>query len=1525
MRRIIVGLLCLVASLTYADRGSAQNVLTVGVFDNRPIVFRDDAGAPAGLAVELLEDIAAREGWTLRFVHGAWADVLRRLEAGEIDLLTGIAYSEERSWRFDFTDETLINNWGVVERNPSARITTLLDLEGKRLALVQRSIHSKTFTQLLVKFGIGFTPVFVEDYHSVLQTVAAGDADGGVVNRVFSTLNTGKYNVAETSIVFNPVEVRYATPKGQHAAVRAAIDRHLAAQRTQPDSAYSRALQFWLKDDPHAHVAGWIKPAVAILAGALLFAALWGFVLRGQVEHRTQQLAREREALRRSEQRYAQAQRAGAIGSWEWDIDSGEVFWSETIEPMFGLEVGAFGGTYDAYREMIHEGDVETVLRSIQAALEDDADYDIEHRIAVPDGSVRWVHATGDVVRDGRGKAVKMLGVVRDITERRTAEEAARKSRDVFELLAEYTSATSSMNVDDVAGHTLQFLQEYLGVEESSIAILTEDGRGFHLKAAVNRGTKGFQRGDYVSLEDTLLSQIVTQVSPRYRPDLTTEARQYKIEQRLMEYGIRSTFHVPLYVDDRCIGVINTGSRAVDGFNEADRQLISLIGPRLAQSLQNAMLFESLRTSDAYNRMLFESSPVGLVSCTTGGRLVDVNPAFAEIIGYSVDETLALSRWDFAPVEYAEAEHELMKRVEAGEKDAYIEIEQIRKDGHRVPVRVRRSIVARDGKQLVWSAVEDISKSVAVERALAKSKAEFEAMFNSISDAILYAGTDRRLMLVNPAMTKLFGYTPQEVLGKETAMLYAEDQGFRRAGQQQYSTQAASDFSIYQMRYRHKDGHTFIGETMGAKVFDAQGEVVGFIGIVRDITERTRIARDLEESQNMLQTVLDSIPVRVFWKDRESRFLGCNAHFAHDAGYERPEDVVGKTDYELPWREQADLYRFDDRKVIETGASKLNYEEPQTWPDGTALWLETSKVPLKDADDNTMGVLGTYEDITTRKNAENAMLRLGRVLEYSSNEIYVFDAETLKFTQVNQGAQENLGYSMGELEQMTPVDIKPEFDGAQFVEMIQPLRDGSRETIRFETDHERKDGSRYRVEVRLQLSRFEEPQVFIAIIQDIAARQRVESALHALARNATVAESDRFLRESVANLCEAYGGDCAFIGRVQDPQKRIAETLVAYRGGEFIANFEYALAGTPCADVLGCERRIIPDDAQALFPDDVLLAEMGAVSYFGAPLVDSTGNALGLLVVLGKTPILPEPWTEALLDVFANRIAIELERAAADAEIKRHRDHLEDLVAARTAQLEASNKELESFSYSISHDLRAPLRGIDGFSLAVLEDYGDKLDDRAHDYLIRVRRNAQRMGEQIDDLLQLSRVTRGQLKPQTLDLSAMATDVIAELKSATDAHTFDSTVAADLQAVGDPVLIRLVLQNLLENAVKYSAGTSQSQISVGSTEEDGETVFFVRDNGVGFDMRYVDKLFGVFQRLHKVDEFEGTGVGLATVHRIVQRHGGRVWVHAEEGKGATFYFTLSSGGTLQFQDDDGDLPGAESTAVGHTARRAASS
>ena len=274
---------------------------------------------------------------------------------------------------------------------------------------------------------------------------------------------------------------------------------------------------------------------------------------------------------------------------------------------------------------------------------------------------------------------------------------------------------------------------------------------------------------------------------------------------------------------------------------------------------------------------------------------------------------------------------------------------------------------------------------------------------------------------------------------------------------------------------------------------------------------------------------------------------------------------------------------------------------------------------------------------------------------------------------------------------------------------------------------------------------------------------------------------------------------------------------------------------------------------------------------------------------LGAVDFVFAPVVPAILRA---KVGVFMELYRAQQELRRYRNQLEHLVEERTTALTAINRELEAFSYLVSNDLRAPLQAFDGLSEALLADYGGKLDGRAKDYIQRMRRASQRMGSVFDGLQSLFRVTSGEIRRETIDVSAMAAEILEEFQISTPDRHVAVTISPNLTVSGDARLVRILLGSFISNAWKFSGNKADAAIEVGGENVDGEFRLFVRDNGVGFDMINAHKLFGAFQRLHSQSDFPGMGIGLATARRIVNRHGGRSWAEGAVGEGATFYFTL---------------------------------
>jgi PAS domain S-box-containing protein len=566
--------------------------------------------------------------------------------------------------------------------------------------------------------------------------------------------------------------------------------------------------------------------------------------------------------------------------------------------------------------------------------------------------------------------------------------------------------------------------------------------------------------------------------------------------------------------------------------------------------------------------------------------------------------------------------------------------------------------------------------------------------------------------------------------------------------------------------------------------------------------------------------------------------------------------------------------------------------------DGERIPVNLSVTALWDKSGQITGFVGLTYDLSERKRAEAALAaseqQFRSLAENSPDNVVRYDRQC-RARYYNPNMLQTLGIGPEKILDKTPVELGadgPESYTEYEGHIRQALKSGESSDMELTLHHPGGGISNHLIRFAAERDTKGDITGVLAIGRDITERKRVEDALLFVAQRGWQISGENFFDALAQFLGEKLDMDYVLIDRI-DENLDMAETVALYAKGAITPNMRYALKGTPCENVMGRRLCVYPHGIQELFPEDTLLPGMGAESYIGIPLWDSTGQPIGLIAVMGSKPLLDDAPVTQLLQLVATRAAAELERKRAEEEVRKLNQELERRVIDRTAQLEYANKELEAFSYSVSHDLRAPLRAIDGFSRILQEKFSDSLDEGDMHLIDMVRFNASRMGQLIDDMLQFSRTGRSEMTLSEIDMEKMVRELFEELRSTVaDVGKFQFEIGHIPPARGDRAMMRQMFVNLISNAIKFSRTNESPTIKVGSSIKRDETIYYVKDNGVGFDMQYAAKLFGVFQRLHSVTEFEGTGIGLAIVQRIVNRHGGRVWAEGKVDAGATFYFSL---------------------------------
>jgi PAS domain S-box-containing protein len=582
------------------------------------------------------------------------------------------------------------------------------------------------------------------------------------------------------------------------------------------------------------------------------------------------------------------------------------------------------------------------------------------------------------------------------------------------------------------------------------------------------------------------------------------------------------------------------------------------------------------------------------------------------------------------------------------------------------------------------------------------------------------------------------------------------------------------------------------------------------------------------------------------------------------------------------------------------------------------VWLEVSAGPLPGG-----GVLLSFEDIGQRLAAEAALRRseekCSKAFHASPDAITINRLGDGDYLDVNEGFTRVTGYTAAEVlgRSSLPGAVglwQDPGDRQRFQAML--LSQG---TIRDQAfPFRRKDGTPYTGLVSGSLIDIQGEPCALCVTRDVTELNRQARQLERMTQlYAALSQVNQAIVWSpgpealLAKICQVmvlFGKfSTAWIG-LDDPATH--EVRVASQYGNrtgipagFQVRSDESALGRGCVGTAIREGRTCVENdvlgSAALAPWHDLSVQCGFLSMAAIP-IRKGGAVCGTLTVYAPEPGFFNQQELGLLEEAAGDIGFALDnhelavqRKAAEDTVRRMAEELEQRVRERTAQLEASNRELEAFSYSVSHDLRAPLRGIDGFSQALLEDCRDQLDESGRNYLLRIRSGTQRMGLLIDDLLKLSQINRSELNMAEIDLSALCGMVCGELQRSGRERRVEVVIRPGMAARADGRLMMVVLENLLGNAWKFTARCPAPRVEAGETvSAQGERAFFIRDNGAGFDMAYAGKLFQAFQRLHSAAEYEGTGIGLAIVQRIIHRHGGRVWAEAAPGEGAAFFFTI---------------------------------
>ncbi|GAB4327068.1 MAG: hypothetical protein Kow0037_00350 [Calditrichia bacterium] len=951
---------------------------------------------------------------------------------------------------------------------------------------------------------------------------------------------------------------------------------------------------------------------------------------------------------------------------------------------------------------------------------------------------------------------------------------------------------------------------------------------------------------------------------------------------------------------------------------------------------------QSARLMEKFNAA-FENNP-DAISITTleSGEILDVNLSFCRATGYEKEEVIGKNALDLKIWQNSEQREEFIKKIKRDGRAENLEINFRGKYGQFIQSLMSSYAFRLGGQDCLLNIAKDITELRSAQNALKLQLETTRSYLDTSLDGFILADTKGNIVDVNTAYCKMTGYTREELLKMNINDL--EKRLSPAEVEARIKMMTRDGFARFETQHRHKSGKP-IELDVSIVVNEREGRPL-VAAFVRDITEQKAAREELERSETRYRSVVENTGTAMLIINREGIIEYANRNCFAVTGY-KPEKLIGTpwTQYVVPECLPFMLEYFEKR-------FKNPLSVPQTY--------ETQMIHKNETVRNVLVNVGAIEplqqvvvsllDITDRKRIDTELKiseeRYRDLFELSPVPLWEEDftelleflheafeepvseerfeeylrenpefltecADLIKVVEVNRAALKLHRAESKEALLQGLNQIFTESSLPVFKEEVKAVLQG-KEGFESEAEVKTLDGETRDIFLKFFLKKPTTPAeraIALLVTMDITPLKKARAALeksfreirmlYALSQKLHLGmEFDRVIEEIISVLWQAVEPDVVLFYRLENGTLLLQES--------HFDSFAFNQEKARIHQIGVCLCGLAASQKKPIFSPDIHkderctleeCKEAGLSSLAALPL-EAGDNILGV-IAFGSIKPRDFEAQKGFLQTMANESAIGIQNVILMEQLRKHELELEKMVEERTAELQRVNRELEAFSYSVSHDLRAPLRAIDGFSRILQEDYGHRLDDEANRLIHTIRRNTARMSELIDDLLAFSRISRKELSESSVNISKIAQNVFQELLQESENSRVEFKCSQAPLVKVDPSLIRQVLTNLLSNAIKFSGREAQPQIRLDYRKNGSEIIFVVEDNGVGFNEKYADKLFKIFQRLHSETEFEGTGIGLSIVQRIITRHGGRVWAESQPGQGARFYFSLPAWRVLE--------------------------